>query len=99
MQLLFSLVSALLNLYLIVLIIRMVLDWIQVFARDWRPRGVVLVFANLIYGLTDPPLNALRRLIPPLRLGSVALDVGFVLLFIAVSILGNVFAQMAVTAA
>ena len=99
MSLLLSLVAALLQLYLVVLIIRMVFDWIQVFARDWRPSGVVLVVANVIYGLTDPPLNALRRLIPPLRLGGVALDIGFMLLFFAVVVLINLTSTFALTMA
>lgn len=98
MQLLFSLVSSLLSLYLFVLIVRLVIDWVQVFAREWRPKGVVLVIANVVYGLTDPPLDALRRVIPPLRLGSVSLDLGFVLLFIVVSVLSNITAQMAISA-
>ena len=98
MQLLFSLVSSLLSLYLFVLIVRLVIDWVQVFAREWRPKGVVLVIANDVYGLTDPPHNALRRVIPPLRLGSVSLDLGFVLLFIVVSVLSNITAQMAISA-
>ncbi len=83
---LFAVVYFLLLLYLLVLIGRLVLDWVQVFSRDWRPRGVLLVLAEVIYTLTDPPLNWLRRYIPPLRLGSVALDLGFIILFLGVSI-------------
>lgn len=78
--------SYVLGLYLIVLIGRLVFDWVQVFARDWRPQGPVLVLANGLYALTDPPLNALRRVIPPLRLGSVALDLAFLVLFLVVSL-------------
>ncbi|MGB7447664.1 MAG: YggT family protein [Ornithinimicrobium sp.] len=74
-----------LYLYFIVLIGRLILDWIQVFSRDWRPSGVILVVAEFIYSLTDPPLRALRRLIPPLRLGGVALDLAFLVLIIGVS--------------
>jgi YggT family protein len=83
----FDLLGLLLLLYMLVLIIRLVLDWIQVFARSWRPTGVVLVLANLVYSLTDPPLRFLRRFIPPLRLGQVQLDLGFLVLFIGVQIL------------
>ncbi|MBD8060862.1 YggT family protein [Oceanitalea stevensii] len=86
MQLVFSIVYFLLLLYLVVLIGRLVLDWVQVFSRDWRPRGILLVLAELVYTLTDPPLNWLRRYIPPLRLGPVALDLGFIILFLGVSI-------------
>ena len=80
-----QLLSLILSLYLFVLIGRLIFDWVQVFARDWRPKGPILVLANGIYALTDPPLRALRRVIPPLRLGSVALDLGFLVLIIAVS--------------
>jgi YggT family protein len=71
--------------FFIVLIGRLVIDWIQVFARDWRPRGVVLVVAEGIYSITDPPLRLLRRLIPPLRIGQVQLDLAFIVLFLIVS--------------
>lgn len=94
MDLLFSIVYFLLLLYLLVLIGRLVLDWVQVFARDWRPRGVLLVVAEVVYTLTDPPLNWLRRYIPPLRLGGIALDLGFIILFLGVSIAMRVAAAL-----
>ncbi len=71
--------------FFIVLIGRLVIDWIQVFARDWRPHGAVLVVAEGIYSTTDPPLKLLRRLIPPLRIGQVQLDLAFIVLFLIVS--------------
>lgn len=95
MALLFAIVYLLLLLYLVVLIGRLVLDWVQVFSRDWRPRGALLVLAELIYTLTDPPLKWLRRYIPPLRLGGIALDLGFIILFLAVSIAMRVAAGLA----
>ena len=70
-----------------VLIARFVIDWVQVLARSWRPRGVVLVLCEVIYTLTDPPLRALRSVIPPLRLGTVALDLSPMVLLIALFIL------------
>jgi len=80
-------VHLLLYVYFLILIGRLILDWIQVFAREWRPRGVVLVLAEAIYTLTDPPLKAIRRVIPPLRLGSFAVDLAFLVLIVAISIL------------
>ena len=74
--------SVLLNFYMMVLLARVIMDWVQFFARGWRPRGVVLVAANLLYALTDPPIRWIRRFIPPLRLGGMALDVGFRVLFL-----------------
>ena len=73
--------------FFILLIGRLVLDWIQVFAREWRPRGVVLVIAEAIYTVTDPPLKLLRRAIPPLRIGQVAVDLAFMILFIVTLLL------------
>ena len=67
--------------YILVLLGRLVFDWVQVFARDWRPRGVALVLAELVYSLTDPPLRALHRVIKPVRLGAVQLDLAFTVLF------------------
>ncbi len=82
----FALLYLLLFLYFLALLLRMSFDWVQVFARDWRPKGVALVGASLIYRLTDPPLRKLRAMLPPLRIGSVALDIGFLLLIIVVGI-------------
>ena len=72
-------------LFFAALICRLVLDWIQVLAREWRPSGPVLVLAEAIYTVTDPPLKFLRRLIPPLSLGTVRLDLAFLVLMLAVS--------------
>jgi YggT family protein len=76
-----------LTLYLVVLIGTMIISWIRAFARDWQPTGVVLVICESILTLTDPPLKFLRRYIPPLRLGTVALDLSFMVLFVVVLIL------------
>jgi YggT family protein len=72
-------------LFFAALICRLVLDWIQVLAREWRPSGPVLVLAEAIYTVTDPPLKFLRRLIPPLSLGTVRLDLAFLVLMLGVS--------------
>ena len=69
-------------LFLIALIVRIAFDWIQVFSREWRPRGPVLVFAEGAYTATDPAVRTLRRLIPPLRLGAVQFDLAILILFL-----------------
>ena len=69
--------------FLALLFVRFIIDWVMVFARNWRPTGIVAAVLELAYSATDPPLRLLRRLIPPLRLGSFALDIAFLLLFIA----------------
>jgi YggT family protein len=72
--------------FFVLLIIRLVLDYVQMFARSWRPTGPVLVLAEVVYTITDPPLRALRRVIPPLRIGSVSLDLSFLVLIVLVQI-------------
>ncbi len=86
MSLIGQLLTVLLTIFLIVLIARLVIDYVQLFSRSWRPTGVVLVLAEVIYTVTDPPLRALRRVIPPLRIGSISLDLSFIVLIIAVNI-------------
>ena len=79
-----------LTVYLVVLIARMVLSWIQVYAKSWSPSGILLVVAEGVYSATDPPLRFLRRYIPTIRLGSVALDLSFIVLFLVVYVLWQV---------
>jgi len=66
---------------------RFIVDWVQVFARSWEPRGILLVVLEGVYSATDPPIKALRRVIPPLRLGTVALDLSFLIVMLAAWIL------------
>jgi YggT family protein len=79
-----------LSVYLVLLIGRMILSWIQVYARTWSPSGILLVIAEGVYSATDPPLRFLRRYIPSVRLGNVALDLSFILLFLVVYVLWQV---------
>ena len=75
--------SVLINLYMMVLFARVILDWSQFFARGWRPTGILLVVANVLYALTDPPIRWIGRYVPPLRVGGgMASDVGFMVLFL-----------------
>ena len=87
MQYLREVLTYVLTIYLVVLVGRMIFGWVQVFAREWRPSGILLVVAEGIFTATDPPLKFLRRFIPPLRLGMVAMDLSFMVLFIVVLIL------------
>lgn len=73
--------------YLVFLLCRLVVDWVQIFAREWTPRGPLLVVLEGVYSATDPPINAVRRLLPPLRLGAITLDVGFLVVLIALLLL------------
>jgi YggT family protein len=76
-RLIAGIVNTLLVLYILVMFARVILEYIPLFNREWRPRGVGLVLAEVVFTLTDPPLKFFRRFIPPLRLGPVAIDLGF----------------------
>jgi YggT family protein len=91
-----QIVSSVLLVFLILLFARFVVDWVMVLARSWRPHGLVAAGLEVVYTTTDPPLKALRRIIPPLNLGSIRLDLGFMVLLIAVLILRSVAQRLAV---
>ena len=76
-----------LNLFLIALFARLILDYVRMFRPSWRPRGIILPIAEIIYMITDKPLGFVRRFIPPLRMGPVALDLSFIALFFGTQIL------------
>jgi len=82
-----AIIDTLLFLYIGLLLVRLVVEWVQAFARSWSPRGPVLVILEVVYTLTDPPINFVRRFIPPLRIGSVAIDVAFLIVLIFVYVL------------
>ena len=87
MALFWQIVASVLLVFLILLFARFVIDWVMVLARGWRPQGIVAAGLEVVYATTDPPLKALRKVIPPLNLGTVRLDLGFMVLLIAVILL------------
>ncbi|MCC2310219.1 YggT family protein [Cellulomonas chengniuliangii] len=80
--------------FFLLLLARLVLDWVQFFAREWRPSGVMLVIAEATYTVTDPPLRAIRRVVPPLSLGTVRLDLAFLILMLACTVLMSVLSAL-----
>ncbi|WP_018500047.1 YggT family protein [Parafrankia discariae] len=73
--------------YLLLLIARWVIDLVLALSGSFRPTGPLVLLFEIVYTATDPPLRFIRRFIPPLRVGSVALDLGFLLLFIVIVVL------------
>jgi YggT family protein len=73
---------------------RMFVSWVSVFARDWRARGGTAAALEVVFSATDPPLRAVGRLVPPLRLGRVQLDIAFIVVFFTVLILMNVVSSL-----
>ena len=84
----------LLNIFLALMLIRLVVDWVQVFARSWAPKGPVLFVLEIVYSATDPPIKFVRRFVPPLRLGAVMLDTSFLLVLVVVYLLRIVVVQI-----
>ena len=85
-----TVVYFLLLLYFFTMWARFVLDLVRSVRRGWRPSGGLLVVAEVVYTVTDPPIRFFRRLIPPLRLGGVALDFGWSIVMLIVIILMSV---------
>jgi len=89
-----QILHGLLWVFITLLWIRFIVDWVQVFARSWSPGGPILVLLEIVYSVTDPPIKALRRVIPPLRLGAVAIDLSFIIVLVAAYLLLNVVEQV-----
>ena len=85
-----SLVWLLLWIFFLLMIGRLVFDLVRSFSPDWRPRGFVLVLAEIVYTPTDPPIKALRRVLPPLSLGPIRLDLAFLVIMLVLVVLMNV---------
>ena len=99
MGIFWQVVSSVLLVFLILLFARFVVDWVMVLARSWRPSGFVAAGLEVVYATTDPPLKAIRKVIPPLNLGSIRLDLAFMVLLIAVYILRGIVNSLAIAAA
>lgn len=74
----------LLDVFLVLLMLRIIVEMIQSFSRNFRPPRWFAIAAEPLFIVTDPPVKAVRRVIPPLRLGAVALDLSIIVLFFAV---------------
>ena len=97
MRVVLEVASFVLLVFFILLIARLVFDYVMMFARSWRPSGVAAVGLEVVYSVTDPPLKALRRVLPPLRLGNFSIDLGFMVLLFAVYLLMTFVGQAART--
>jgi YggT family protein len=94
-SLFWQIVSSVLLVFLVLLFARFIVDWVLVLSRSWRPTGLVAAGLEVVYSTTDPPLKAVRKVIPPLNLGSVRLDLGFMVLLIAVVLLRDLTGTLA----
>jgi len=85
-----SLLLNLLTFFKWVLFARLIIDYIRMFARNWRPNSFLLAIFELIYSITDPAMKFVGRFIPPLRLGGVSLDLSFIVILLALNIASRI---------
>ena len=97
MNVVWQVLYLLLWLFRLLLIGRIIVEFVRMFARAWRPAGAPAVGMELLYSATDPPVKLFRRLIPSLRLGGVGFDLSVFVLFLVVWILMEVTARLALT--
>lgn len=83
----FAVIGLVLFVFYLLILARVVVDTTRSFARNWRPTGAAAIGFELVYLSTDPPVKALRRLIPPLRIGPIAVDLSVWLLLLTVFLL------------
>jgi YggT family protein len=69
---------------------RIVIELVRAFARSWQPAGGVAIAVESVYTVTDPPVRALRRVVKPIRIGGVGLDLSIMVLLLVVFILMQV---------
>ena len=95
MELLWTVLYVAVLLFMVLMFVRLVLEYVQMFAREWRPRGIVLVLAEATYTVTDPPIKAVRRIVPPLSLGGLRIDLAFMVVMVLAWILLGVLSALA----
>ncbi|SCX10265.1 YggT family protein [Corynebacterium jeikeium] len=84
----------LIRFYVLILILRIIIEMIQSFSRNWRPQRWFSIVAEPLFVVTDPPVKALRKLIPPVQLGGVGLDVSVLVLFFGLQLLSMLLGTM-----
>ena len=82
-----SILIQLLGLFKLALFARIIIDYVRMFARNWRPNAFFLAIFEVIYSITDRPMRFVQRFVPPLRLGGASIDLSFIVLFFAVQLL------------
>ena len=95
MSLFWNVVDLVLWIYLLLVLARLVIEITRQFARAWRPAGVAAIGLEMVYLSTDPPLHAIRRVCPPVRIGTVSLDLSVMILLLAILALRLVAGSLA----
>ena len=80
-----ALICTLLTVYLIAVFARIILSWFPL-----NPDGAMATIAGFLFIITDPVLGPLRRAIPGVRIGSVALDLSPIIVIFGITILQGI---------
>jgi YggT family protein len=73
--------------FFLTLLSRFVLGAVLQYGRRWVPGRGASAALESVWSVTDPPLKALRRVIPPLRIGNVSLDLASLVLLVILFVL------------
>lgn len=84
-----------LQVYFFALVARLFIDLALSVNRSWRPSGLLLPVVEIVMTATDPPLKAIRKVIPPIRLGAIQLDLGWTALVFAIFFLQRIVLSVA----
>ncbi len=76
------LLCVLLTIYWVILFARIILSWIPP-----PMSGFGRTLYDLVHDLTDPVLQLVRGLLPPIRMGTVGLDLSPIIVFIALAVI------------
>lgn len=76
-----------LQIFFYAMIGRFIGDLVMSANPSWRPKGILLPIMDFAYTLTDPPIRFVRKFVPPLKLGPIALDLAWTIVLFAVIIL------------
>lgn len=79
-----------LEFFVLVMWVRLIIDFIRSAKPEWRPQSALLVILSVMYAITDPPLKLVRRVIKPVRFGVVAIDFAWAIVLLAAIVLSNV---------
>ncbi|MGA9490818.1 MAG: YggT family protein [Mycobacterium sp.] len=82
MTLFVNLIGYALFVFWLLLILRVIIEFVRSFSRDWHPKGLTVVFLEIVMSITDPPVKLLRRLIPQLTVGAVRFDLSIMVLLL-----------------
>ncbi len=77
-----AVLCVILQAYVFVVLARLVLSWVSI-----PPEGVLASAYQVVFAVTEPPLSAIRTVVPVVRMGASGLDLSPVILIIGISLL------------